>query len=128
MIKLAGIRNKEKGVQKFLLGGLPLVTQEPATTAWCGLRRGPGTFCVLGAVPDEAGRKAHLSETGAWAFMTKADELFSEPLSVEKIDALASRLPDQGCPSKGCTANPQSVAQAPSSLPQDLAQTGNGAE
>lgn len=128
MIKFARICNKEKEVQKFLLGGLPLVMQEPATTAWFGLRLGPGTFGIFGAVPDEAGRKAHLLGKVAWAFMAKADELFSEPLSVEKVNVLASKLLDQGCPSRmyrkppGIRSSTQFIAR------ESIAQTGNGVE
>lgn len=38
---------KEKEVENFLLGGLPIVRGEPVTTAWFGIRLGgdsyPGT-------------------------------------------------------------------------------------
>jgi hypothetical protein len=124
VIKFAGIRNKEKEVQKFLLGGLPLVTQEPATTAWFGLRLGPGTFGIFGAVPDEAGREAHLSGKVAWAFMAKAGELFSAPLSVE----LASKLPDQGCPSRMYRKPPGSRSSTQFIAKGSIAQAGNGVE
>lgn len=57
------------------------------------LRPWPYTFGIFDAFPDEAGREAHLSGKVAAALMAQADELFSEPPSIEKVDVLASKLP-----------------------------------
>ena len=84
---------KEAEVQKFLEGGLALVNQEPATTAWFGIKMGPGTFGIFDAFPDEAGRNAHLNGQVAAALMAKAGELFATPPKIEKIDILAAKLP-----------------------------------
>ena len=85
---------KEKEVESFLLDGLPLVMEEPATTAWFGLRLGPSTFGIFDAFPNEAGRQAHLSGKVAAVLMEKAGELFSEAPSIEKVDVLAAKLPE----------------------------------
>jgi quinol monooxygenase YgiN len=84
---------KEADVQKFLEGGLALVNQEPATTAWFAIKMGPGTFGIFDAFPDEAGRDAHLNGAVAAALMAKAGELFATPPKIEKIDILAAKLP-----------------------------------
>ena len=84
---------KEKEVESFLMSGLPIVNEEPATTAWFGIRLGPSTFGIFDAFPDEAGRQAHLSGKVAAALMEKAGELFSEPPSIENVDVLAAKLP-----------------------------------
>jgi hypothetical protein len=42
---------KEKEVESFLMGGLPLVMEEPATTAWFGTRLGPSIFGIFDAFP-----------------------------------------------------------------------------
>src|SRR5437660_10386939 len=84
---------REKEVEHFLRGGLPLVLEEPATTAWFGIRLGPSTFGIFGAFPDEKGRQAHLSGKVAAALMAKAPELFSKPPVIEKVDVLAAKLP-----------------------------------
>jgi quinol monooxygenase YgiN len=76
-----------------LRSGLPLVNEEPATTAWFGLRLGPSTFGIFDAFPDEKGRQAHLSGEVAAALMAKAGELLAQPPSIEKVDVLAARLP-----------------------------------
>ncbi len=80
-------------MEQFLRGGLALVRQEPATTAWFGIRLGPTTFGIFDAFPNEAGRQAHLSGQVAAALMAKASELLSQPPSIEKVDVLAAKLP-----------------------------------
>ena len=92
-VKLEAKPGKEEDVESFLLSGLPLVQQEPATTAWFAIRLGPSTFGIFDAFPDEAGRQAHLSGKVAAALMEKAGELFSTPPSIEKADVLAAKLP-----------------------------------
>lgn len=91
-VRLEAKPGKEKDVESFLLGGLPLVEEEPATTAWFGIRLGPSTFGIFDAFPDEAGRQAHLSGKVAAALMANAAELFAEPPSIEKVDVLAAKL------------------------------------
>ena len=92
-VRLEAKPGKESEVQKFLEGGVALVNQEPATTAWFGLRLGPSTFGIFDAFSDEAGRNAHLNGAVAPALMAKAADLFSKPPSIEKLDVLASKLP-----------------------------------
>ena len=92
-VRLEAKPGKEKDVESFLLEGLPLVMEEPATAAWFGIRLGPSTFGIFDAFPDEAGRQAHLSGRVAAALMAKATELLSAPPSIEKVDVLAAKLP-----------------------------------
>jgi len=92
-VRLEAKPGKEKDVESFLMGALPVVMEEPATAAWFGIRLGPSTFGIFDAFPDEAGRQAHLSGRVAAALMAKAAELLSAPPSIEKIDILAAKLP-----------------------------------
>ncbi|MDI2142333.1 MULTISPECIES: putative quinol monooxygenase [unclassified Pseudomonas] len=92
-VRLEAKPGKEKEVESFLLGGLSIVEEEPATTAWFAIRLGPSTFGIFDAFPDEAGRQAHLSGKVAAALMARAAELFAEPPAIEKIDVLAAKLP-----------------------------------
>ena len=94
-VRLEAKPGKEKEVENFLVSGLPIVNEEPATTAWFGIRLGPSTFGIFDAFPDEAGRQAHLSGKVAAALMEKAGELFSEPPSIENVDVLAAKLPGE---------------------------------
>jgi quinol monooxygenase YgiN len=93
LVQLEAKPGKEADVEKFLLGGLPIVEEEPATTAWFAIRMGPSTFGIFDAFPHEAGRQAHLSGKVAAALMANAAELFSKPPAIEKIDVLAAKLP-----------------------------------
>jgi quinol monooxygenase YgiN len=92
-VRLEAKPGKEKEVEDFLRGGLPIVEEEPATTAWFGIRLGPTTFGIFDAFPDEAGRQAHLAGRVAAALMARASELFAQPPAIEKLDVLASKLP-----------------------------------
>ena len=92
-VRLEAKPGKEKEVESFLLSGLPLVQEEPATTAWFGIRLGPSTFGIFDAFPDEAGRQAHLTGRVAAALMAKAGELLATPPVIEKADVLAAKLP-----------------------------------
>jgi quinol monooxygenase YgiN len=92
-VRLEAKAGKEKDVEAFLLGGLELVEQEPATTAWFALQLNATTFGIFDAFPDEAGRDAHLAGKVAEALMAKAGELFASPPQIVKVDVLASKLP-----------------------------------
>jgi len=92
-VKLEAKPGKEKDVENFLRGGLQLVLEEPATTAWFGIRMGASTFGIFDAFADEAGRQAHLSGKVAAALMAQAPELLAQPPVIEKIDVLAAKLP-----------------------------------
>ena len=92
-VRLEAKPGKEQEVESFLMEGLPIVMEEPATAAWFGIRLGPSTFGIFDAFPDEAGRQAHLSGRVASALMAKASELLSAPPSIEKVDVLAAKLP-----------------------------------
>lgn len=98
-VRLEAKPGKEAEVESFLKSGLPIVQEEPATTAWFGIRLGPSTFGIFDAFPDEQGRQAHLSGRVAAALMAKAPELLAKPPIIEKVDVLAVKLPE-ATPSK----------------------------
>jgi quinol monooxygenase YgiN len=91
-VRLEAKPGKAAEVAKFLRDGLPLVQQEPATTAWFGIQMGPTTFGIFDAFPDEAGRHAHLTGKVAAALMAKASDLLAEPPVIQKVDVLAAKL------------------------------------
>lgn len=92
-VRLEAKPGKEAEVESFLRGGLAIVEEEPATTAWFAIKMGPSTFGIFDAFPDEAGRQAHLTGRVAAALMAKAGELLAQPPSIEKVDVLAAKLP-----------------------------------
>jgi len=93
LVRLEAKPGKEADVESFLRGGLSVVNEEQATTAWFAIRIGPSTFGIFDAFPDEAGRQAHLSGRVAAALMAKASELLAKPPVIEKVDVLAAKLP-----------------------------------
>ena len=94
-VRLEAKQGKEAAVEQFLKGGLSIVEEEPATTAWFAIRMGPSTFGIFDAFPDESARDAHLSGRVAVALRERAGELLAKPPSIEKIDVLAAKLPGQ---------------------------------
>ena len=92
-VRLDAKPGKESEVESFLRGALPLVNQEPATTAWFAIRMGSSTFGIFDVFPDESGRQAHLSGEVAAALMSKAPELLASAPQIEKIDIIADKLP-----------------------------------
>jgi len=93
LVRLEAKPGKEAEVDSFLRGGLPVVLDEPATTAWFAIRLGPSTFGIFDAFPSEEGRQAHLSGRVAAALMEKAPELLAQQPVIEMVDVLAVRLP-----------------------------------
>jgi quinol monooxygenase YgiN len=93
LVRLEAKPGKEAEVESFLKGGLAIVQEEPATTAWFAIRLGPSTFGIFDAFPDEAGRQAHLTGRVAAALMAQAPDLLSQPPSIDKVDVLAAKLP-----------------------------------
>ena len=93
LVVLEAKPGKEEDVASFLRGGLAVVEEEPATTAWFAIRMGPATFGIFDAFSDESGRQAHLSGRVAVALTAKASELFAQPPTIEKVDVLAAKLP-----------------------------------
>ncbi|MGH8908696.1 MAG: putative quinol monooxygenase [Egibacteraceae bacterium] len=84
---------KEEEVEAFLKSALPLVQDEPGTTAWFAVRVGPSRFGIFDVFEDESGRNAHLTGLVAKALMEQAPDLFASPPAINKIDVLASKLP-----------------------------------
>ncbi|HEY7343755.1 MAG TPA: antibiotic biosynthesis monooxygenase [Ktedonobacterales bacterium] len=93
LVRLEAKPGREADVENFLKGGLPIVQEEPATTAWFAIRMGPSTFGIFDAFPDEAGRQAHLTGRVAAALMAQASDLLAQPPSIEQVDVLAAKLP-----------------------------------
>jgi quinol monooxygenase YgiN len=89
LVTLEAKPGKETEVEEFLNGGLELVQHEPGTKAWYALKLGPSKYGIFDTFSDEDGRQAHLSGKVAEALMAKADELFANAPSIEKVDLIA---------------------------------------
>lgn len=82
---------KEADVEAFLKQGAELAKQEKGTITWYALKEDDGAYGIFDTFADEADRDAHLNGDIAKALMAKAEELFSEPPKIHKIDILAEK-------------------------------------
>src|ERR1700722_8669974 len=106
-VRLEAKPGKEQEVADFLVSALPLVNQEPDTTAWFALKMGPSTFGIFDAFPNDQGREAHLNGAVAKALMAKASELLAKSPEIHKVDVLADKLP--GEPQRGPRPRPHGL-------------------
>ena len=93
LVRLAARPGKELELEQFLRSALPLVEDEPATTAWFALKFGPFTFGIFDAFPHDTARQAHLAGRVAAALMSRAADLLVAPPDIEQVDTFASKLP-----------------------------------
>lgn len=91
-VRLRALPGKETEVEHFLKSIFSLVQAEPATTAWFAVRLSESEFALFDAFPDYAGRQAHLGGAVADALKERGEELFVQPLTIERLDVLASKL------------------------------------
>jgi len=92
LVQFEALPGKDDEVERFLAGALPMVEDEPATTAWFAIRLGPSTFGIFDVFPDDSGRDAHLSGRVAEALLGSVSTLIEQP-SIERVDVIASKLP-----------------------------------
>jgi len=90
-VMLEAKQGKERELEQFLTGALPLAQAEPGTITWYAIKLGPGRFGIFDTFADDTGRNAHLNGPIAKALMSKAGELLATPPKIEKIDLLAAK-------------------------------------
>jgi len=93
LVRLEAKEGQEDEGARFLEGGQALLEDEPDTTAWFAIRLGPSTFGIFDVFADDSGRDAHLNGRVAETLMGRAEELFAQAPSIEKVDVIASKLP-----------------------------------
>ena len=93
LARLKAKPGKETELETFLQDALPLAQEETGTNTWFALKIDESTFGIFDTFADESGRQAHLDGPIAAALMEHADELLSEPPTIEKVDVLAAKLP-----------------------------------
>jgi quinol monooxygenase YgiN len=93
LVRLEAKHGTYNEVETFLRSAVPLVTQEPATTAWFAIRFGRSEYGIFDVFPDDSGRDAHLAGAVATALMAEADALFTRQPRIQRLDVLADKLP-----------------------------------
>lgn len=92
VVRLQAKAGNERKVAEFLRSALPAAQAEAQTPLWFAFDAGGGTFYIVDAFADEAGRDAHLSGPIAEALMKHAPELLSEAPQIEKVSVLAEKV------------------------------------
>lgn len=82
---------KAEEVEQFLSEAVAIAEGEPDTNTWFGLKFDDTHFGIFDTFADESGREAHLNGEIAAALMEKADELFVEKPTIEKVEILADK-------------------------------------
>jgi quinol monooxygenase YgiN len=95
-VHLIAAPGKENEVVAFLESALPLVNDEPETTAWFAARIDPSSFLIFDVFPTESGRQQHLDGPVAAALAAHAADLLAEAPTIERLDLLASKMPKRG--------------------------------
>lgn len=93
VVRLAAKPGKQLELEQFLRSALPLVENEPGTTAWFALKFGPLSFGIFDAFPHDTARQAHLAGAVAAALMARAPDLLAAPPDIEYVDTFSSKLP-----------------------------------
>jgi quinol monooxygenase YgiN len=93
LVRLDARSGQSKAVEDFLVSALPMVNDEPATTAWFAVRFGRSDYGIVDVFPDDAGLAAHLAGPVATALMERAEALLDQPPSIRKFDILAEKVP-----------------------------------
>jgi quinol monooxygenase YgiN len=93
-VTLEAKKGKESEVETFLREALSLVNEEHGTVSWYALKLGPTSYGIFDTFITDKEREAHLAGAVANKLKEKADELFSKPPTIERIDILASKLPE----------------------------------
>jgi len=91
-VRLEAKPGKEEEVAAFLMQGLQMANDEPATRLWFALRLSQSTFAIFDAFDDEPGRQAHLNGPIAKALMAQAPNLLAVPPKIEPAEILGAKL------------------------------------
>jgi quinol monooxygenase YgiN len=93
LVRLEAKSGMDAEVEQFLTAALPMVNDEPGTTAWFAIRFGRSEYGIVDVFPDDAAREAHLSGKVAAALFANADRLLSTAPQVQRFEVLADKLP-----------------------------------
>lgn len=92
LVRLEARSGKDAEVEAFLLSALPLVRQEPATTAWFAVRFGRSEYGIFDVFPDNGDRFAHLTGHVPRELGKHALTLLGSVPDMEMLNVLADRF------------------------------------
>jgi quinol monooxygenase YgiN len=93
IVRMHAKQGREAAVEDFLYSALPMVQDEPSTTAWFAVRFGRGEYGIVDVFPDDVARDAHLAGPVAQALRQRTSELFDTEPRIQKFEVLAEKIP-----------------------------------
>jgi len=87
---------KERDLEEFLRAQLSYALGEPETPAWFAVKLDERTYGIFDAFENESGRQAHLNGEIAKNLGRIAGDLLAKPPAIDKLQVIASKLPDSG--------------------------------
>jgi quinol monooxygenase YgiN len=103
LVRLETMPGRDDDMEAFLLSALPLVRNEPDTSAWFAVRFGRSEYGIFDAFPGEEGRRAHLAGAVAAALGNQGKALLAREPRMEPLAVLASKLPTPAAVLAGIT-------------------------
>ena len=91
IVKLTARPEKADDLRELLSGALELARAEAGTPIWIAAQTGPTAFWIVDTHTTDADRQIHLDGPIAAALTARADELLSEPPSIEHSTILAAK-------------------------------------
>jgi quinol monooxygenase YgiN len=92
LLNFRGKEGREAQVEQFLRDALPLVQQEPGTTAWFALRWPDRRYGIFDVFPDHGARFAHITGHVPRELTKHAFTLLGGMPSMDMADVLASHV------------------------------------
>src|SRR5512138_447035 len=93
-VQLEARKGKEAEVETLLRESLSVATRETETLSWYALKLGPTSYGIFDTFQTDKDREAHLAGEIAKSLQEKASNLFSKQPTIERMDILASKLPE----------------------------------
>ncbi len=85
-------------LQAFLTSALAAARAEDGTIAWFAFHFRGNEFGIFDVFEGETGRQAHLNGSIAKALMAQSSRLLAKPPQIERLDVIASKLPQTPVP------------------------------
>ncbi|MGW6280414.1 putative quinol monooxygenase [Kribbella sp. NPDC055071] len=95
LIRVEAKPDRVDEVEAMLKSAIDHVRAEGLATVWFGLRLGPTSFAIFDAFTDEAAREAHWQANATTLTNPTAATLFADSPAVQRIDIVASLLPNE---------------------------------
>jgi quinol monooxygenase YgiN len=93
-VQLEAKKGRETEIETLLRESLTVANRESGTVSWYALKLGPTSYGIFDTFQTNKEREAHLAGEIAKMLQEKAADLFSKPPTIERMEILASKLPE----------------------------------